>query len=96
MLINNGVNPDTNATVIPASVLETVTSGITVWPSDVYVMLHGIFLFQLSSIPATRNFLCPLMVAGNTKATIEDTVWFHIVDHNTTLIHAILDLIEVC
>ncbi|KAJ7146054.1 beta-lactamase/transpeptidase-like protein [Mycena epipterygia] len=41
MLINNGVNPDTNATVIPASVLETVTSGITVWPSDVYPELSA-------------------------------------------------------
>ncbi|KAJ7431232.1 beta-lactamase/transpeptidase-like protein [Mycena latifolia] len=34
MLISNGVNPTTNATVVPASVLETVTSGITVWPFD--------------------------------------------------------------
>ncbi|KAJ7153556.1 beta-lactamase/transpeptidase-like protein [Mycena crocata] len=34
MLISNGKNPATNATVIPASVLQTVTSGITVWPSD--------------------------------------------------------------
>ncbi|KAJ7303566.1 beta-lactamase/transpeptidase-like protein [Mycena albidolilacea] len=32
MLISNGVNPATNATVIPADVLETVTSGITVYP----------------------------------------------------------------
>ncbi|KAJ7160945.1 beta-lactamase/transpeptidase-like protein, partial [Mycena filopes] len=31
-LILNGVNPATNKTVIPASVLQTVTSGITVWP----------------------------------------------------------------
>ncbi|KAJ6463410.1 beta-lactamase/transpeptidase-like protein [Mycena sanguinolenta] len=34
MLISNGLNPDTNATVIPADVLATVTSGITVWPSS--------------------------------------------------------------
>ncbi|KAJ7938345.1 beta-lactamase/transpeptidase-like protein [Mycena leptocephala] len=32
MLINNGVNPATNATVIPPDVLEMATSGITVWP----------------------------------------------------------------
>ncbi|KAJ6463412.1 beta-lactamase/transpeptidase-like protein, partial [Mycena sanguinolenta] len=32
MLISNGLNPDTNATVIPADVLATVTSGFTVWP----------------------------------------------------------------
>ncbi|KAF7326632.1 Beta-lactamase domain-containing protein [Mycena venus] len=32
MLISNGVNPATNATVIPADVLETVTTGVTVWP----------------------------------------------------------------
>jgi hypothetical protein len=32
MLTSNGVNPATNATVIPADVLETVTSGITVFP----------------------------------------------------------------
>ncbi|KAF7373511.1 Beta-lactamase domain-containing protein [Mycena sanguinolenta] len=32
MLISNGLNPATNATVIPADVLATVTSGITVWP----------------------------------------------------------------
>jgi hypothetical protein len=32
MLIGNGLNPATNATVIPATVLQTVTTGITVWP----------------------------------------------------------------
>ncbi|KAJ7686800.1 beta-lactamase/transpeptidase-like protein [Mycena rosella] len=34
MLISNGVNPATNETLIPPSVLEAVTSGITVWPFD--------------------------------------------------------------
>ncbi|KAJ6520594.1 beta-lactamase/transpeptidase-like protein [Mycena vulgaris] len=34
MLISNGVNPATNETVIPASVLKAVTTGITVWPFD--------------------------------------------------------------
>ncbi|KAJ6463409.1 beta-lactamase/transpeptidase-like protein [Mycena sanguinolenta] len=32
MLISNGLNPDTNATVIPVDVLGTVASGRTVWP----------------------------------------------------------------
>ncbi|KAJ7270753.1 beta-lactamase/transpeptidase-like protein [Mycena haematopus] len=32
MLISDGLNPATNATVIPADVLATVTSGVTVWP----------------------------------------------------------------
>ncbi|KAJ6630158.1 beta-lactamase/transpeptidase-like protein [Mycena sp. CBHHK59/15] len=34
MLLSNGVNPATNAMVIPAGVLNTVTSGISIWPSD--------------------------------------------------------------
>ncbi|KAJ7101414.1 beta-lactamase/transpeptidase-like protein [Mycena belliarum] len=32
MLLSNGVNTETNTTVVPASVLEMVTSGITVFP----------------------------------------------------------------
>ncbi|KAJ7222488.1 beta-lactamase/transpeptidase-like protein [Mycena pura] len=36
MLILGGLNPATNESVIPTDVLETVTSGITVWPSDKY------------------------------------------------------------
>ncbi|KAJ7629968.1 beta-lactamase/transpeptidase-like protein [Mycena polygramma] len=32
MLLSNGLNPATNATVIPPAVLETVTTGVTVWP----------------------------------------------------------------
>ncbi|KAJ7182523.1 beta-lactamase/transpeptidase-like protein [Mycena crocata] len=36
ILLSNGKNTATNITVIPASVLQTVTSGITVWPSDSY------------------------------------------------------------
>ncbi|KAF8172753.1 beta-lactamase/transpeptidase-like protein [Mycena galopus ATCC 62051] len=37
MLISNGINPATNATVIPADVLTTITTGITTWPfTDAY------------------------------------------------------------
>ncbi|KAF7321092.1 Beta-lactamase domain-containing protein [Mycena chlorophos] len=32
MLMSNGVDTSTNTTVVPASVLEEITSGITVWP----------------------------------------------------------------
>ncbi|KAJ7452152.1 beta-lactamase/transpeptidase-like protein [Mycena galericulata] len=35
MLISNGINPATNTTLIPTDVLETVTSGISVWPYTV-------------------------------------------------------------
>lgn len=39
MLLSNGVNPTTNTTLIPADVLEMVTSGISVYPfvTDEYV-----------------------------------------------------------
>ncbi|KAF7297131.1 Beta-lactamase domain-containing protein [Mycena indigotica] len=34
MLMSDGVNPDTNMTVIPKDVLTTITTGVTVWPSE--------------------------------------------------------------
>jgi hypothetical protein len=72
MLLSNGVNPATNATVVPASVLETVTTGITVWPfgEDSYVVFRG-GLNQLMRVSLViQNFLRLRTEPVNTKAAI--------------------------